>query len=445
MNTAWQRELWSVVTLFGLAVIFGLATRHLALMLVIFSGGYLCWHLIHLARLYRWLVAPSRSEQPRGIGAWEDIYYAIARMQQRHRRSKQRLSAILAEFRVSTAALPDAVVVLDAVGRISWFNEAATDLLGLRLPQDLGQRLVNLLRFPAFVAYMQRGDYSHGVEAPAPEQPDHHLLIRVVPYGDDQRLLIARDVTELKRLEQTRRDFVANASHELRTPLTVLRGYLDMMDEEARESEEGSGLSPWRVPISDMRSQARRMGQIVNDMLTLARLDNDATIGKSERVDVPSLCDAVLEQAQAVSQGRHHFETSIDRGLFLDGRSNEMHSALANLVINAVQHTPPKTVIRVQWWHDEHGAHFRVADNGPGIPEEDIPRVTERFYRVDVGRSRGTGGTGLGLAIVKHVVDRHQGRMQIKSKRGEGCSFTLDFPERAVRADESSVSDAHAV
>lgn len=430
METAWQREVWTVAVSFIVAAIAGLAAGHLYLVLLTATCVYLLWHIVHVAHFYRWLTNPGVDQSPVGMGIWADVYYAVERMQQRHRRSKQRLSAILAEFRASTAALPDAVVVLDSIGRIAWFNEAATDLLGLRLPQDLGQRLVNLLRHPAFTTYMRLGDYSRGVEAPSPVLPDNHLLLRVVPYGDGQRLLIARDITELKRLEQTRRDFVANASHELRTPLTVLRGYLDMMDEEAAQEE---GLAPWRTPIADMRSQAQRMGQIVSDMLTLARLESDAPAGKSESVDVPALCDAVMEQAQALSQGRHRFAPSIDRALLIEGRSNELHSAFANLVINAVQHTPPGTSIRVVWEADEDGAYFRVEDNGPGIPDDDIPRVTERFYRVDVGRSRGTGGTGLGLAIVKHVLERHKGRLEITSRQGQGCTFAAHFPARLIQ------------
>jgi len=440
METAWQRELWAVLSGFGATAVIGLASGHPSQSLLAAAAAYLCWHLINVVRLYRWLEDPAARPEPKTLGVWEDIVYALVRMQQRHRRSKQRLSGIIAEFRTSTAALPDAVVVLDPIGRISWFNEAATELLGLRLPQDLGQRLVNLLRHPAFTSYMRRGDYTRSVEAPSPELPDHHLLLRVVPYGDGQRLLIARDVTELKRLEQARRDFVANASHELRTPLTVLRGYLDMMDEDAKKE---AGLAPWRVPISDMLSQARRMGQIVNDMLTLAKLDSDVPTGKSERVDVPQLCDAVLEQARSISQGRHHIEADVDRDLFIEGRGNEIHSALANLVINAVQHTPAGTRVRVRWWADEAGAHLRVQDDGPGIPEDDIPRVTERFYRVDVGRSRGTGGTGLGLAIVKHVAERHHARLEIASEPGQGCTFTAHFPARLIRSPEP-VAEADA-
>lgn len=241
-------------------------------------------------------------------------------------------------------------------------------------------------------------------------------------WGDIQR--------ELTRLEQTRRDFVSNASHELRTPLTVLRGYLDLIHEDALA---GRDLKSWKEPLGDMQQQTVRMEDIVNDMLTLARLESEGARAEWDRVDVPALLERITRQADSLSGGRHHIRLDITRGLMLRGQPNELQSIFSNLVINAVRHTPPGSKIVVSWSSVGEGARFSVSDNGPGIPAKDIPRLTERFYRVDVGRSRASGGTGLGLAIVKHALDRHESRLEIESALGAGTTFSCLFaPRRTV-------------
>ncbi|MGA7965996.1 MAG: phosphate regulon sensor protein PhoR [Gammaproteobacteria bacterium] len=240
-------------------------------------------------------------------------------------------------------------------------------------------------------------------------------------WGDIQR--------ELLRLEQTRRDFVSNASHELRTPLTVLRGYLDMIHEDAIA---GKDLEPWQKPLRDMVQQSARMEDIVNDMLTLARLESESTRAESERVDVPNLLERLARQADSLSGGRHHIRLDIMPGLYLGGQANELQSVFSNLITNAVQHTPPGSKINISWASCAQGARFAVNDNGPGIPAADIPRLTERFYRVDVGRSRASGGTGLGLAIVKHALERHDSALEVQSAAGAGATFTCVFPQRRI-------------
>lgn len=431
MNSAWHKEAWAAGIGLAAFALIGLLSGRFASALLLAIIVYLAWHVINAWRLYRWLgeAAPGAAP-PAGRGLWEDVFYRLRRVQQRNRRSRQRLTRVLAEFQASTAALPDGAVVLDPAGQIVWCNDAAIALLGLRTPQDMGQRIVNLMRYPAFTEYMRAGRYEHGVEAPSPIHPDIRLLLRVVPYGDNQRLLIARDISELKRLEQMRRDFVANASHELRTPLTVLRGYLDMMEEEAGDA---GALEVWRSPLRDMLQQSARMEQIITDMLTLARLESDGLSGRSETIDVPDLLDKAVAQAQAVSKGGHHIRVDVDRSLRLRGRANELYSVFSNLVLNAVQYTPGGSHIEVRWWQEDDTARFAVTDDGPGIPARDIPRLTERFYRVDVSRSRATGGTGLGLAIVKHALERHEAELFIESEPGAGAAFTCLFPSSRAR------------
>lgn len=244
-------------------------------------------------------------------------------------------------------------------------------------------------------------------------------------WGDIQR--------ELRRLEQTRRDFVGNASHELRTPLTVLRGYLDMINEEAAG---GGELQVWRKPLGDMLQQSARMEDIVNDMLTLARMESEGASAGTERVGVASLLERIVGQAQSLSGARRHrIRLDAQEGLNLNGQANELQSVFSNLIMNAVQHTPPGSKINIRWEPYGQGARFSVNDNGPGIPAVDIPRLTERFYRVDVGRSRASGGTGLGLAIVKHALERHDSALVIESAVGAGSTFSCVFPPRRVAVD----------
>jgi two-component system phosphate regulon sensor histidine kinase PhoR len=344
---------------------------------------------------------------------------------------------MLAQFQASAEALPDGAVVMEARGEIAWFNTAARALLGLRSPQDVGQRLVNLLRHPDFTGFFEQGDFEKQIEIPSPLNPAAILSLRVVPYGDDQRLLLVRDVSELHRLERIRRDFVANASHELRTPLTVLRGYIEMMLPEAQR-----GLAEWRAPLAEMHSQAVRMEALVRDLLKLARLEGEVAAARQDVVDVPALIEHALVEARSLSKGQHRIDASIDPALMLYGRATEAESIFSNLLANAVQYTSPGGRIGVRWERSGDGARFVVADTGIGVAAEDIPRLTERFYRVDEGRSRASGGTGLGLSIVKHGLERHEGRLEIRSRLGEGSTFTCHFPPHRVLGSRPAAANA---
>ena len=388
-------------------------------------------HLRYLTRLRSWLNTPKQFDLPIADGIWGEVYDGLLNLQKRNRKRKRKLAAILAEFQASTEALPDGAVVLGPNGEIVWFNTAAQALLGLRVQQDVGLRIANLVRKPAFTEYFSRDDYSGEVECDSPINSETMLSFRIIPYGNGQRLMIVRDVSDLRRLETARRDFVANASHELRTPLTVLRGYLDVMEPETRN---GGSLAEWSSPMSEMRAQASRMEALINDLLKLARLEANIINTRQDLLDVPKMLARTHEQARAMSKGQHRIEFDIEPDLRLYGRDTETQSVFTNLVGNAVQYTPPGGIISVRWWGDEGGAHFSVADTGIGIAEKDLPRLTERFYRVDSGRSRATGGTGLGLSIVKHALEHLDGKLSIESEIGVGTTFTCSFPIHRVHS-----------
>ena len=388
---------------------------------------YLARHLYYLAALRAWTDQPKRVELPEPAGTWGEVYERLLDLQRSNRKRKKRLAAMLAQFQASAEALPDGAVVTEARGEILWFNTAAGALLGLRPPQDTGQRLVNLLRHPEFTEFFERGDFEKEVEIPSPINHAIILSLRVVPYGDNQRLLMVRDVSELHRLERIRRDFVANASHELRTPLTVLRGYIEMMLPESQRS-----LSEWRAPLAEMHSQSVRMEALVRDLLKLARLEGETAAGRQDVLEAPELIERALVEARGLSKGQHRIDATVEPGLLLYGRESEAESIFSNLIANAVQYTSPGGSIRVRWESSGDGALFSVTDSGIGVAPEDIPRLTERFYRVDEGRSRASGGTGLGLSIVKHALERHEGQLEVRSRLGHGSTFTCRFPPHRV-------------
>lgn len=335
---------------------------------------------------------------------------------------------MLSRFQEATTAMPDATVVLSPYEEIEWMNQAAHDLLGFAYPRDVGHRVGNLLRHPDFLAFLNQQDYEKSVQIPSPVHERNVLSIRIIPYGKDQRLLIARDITHIQRLEQMRRDFVANVSHELRTPLTVVAGYLEAMQDESDDLGD-----QWGRTVSVMRQQTERMQRIVEDLLMLSRLETQRDHAGHEACSVPSLLAVICDDARRVSgEQRHEISLEADNDLWLQGNDAELRSLFSNLVFNAVRYTPAGGRIHVKWSQEGDAACFSVADTGIGIAPQHVPRLTERFYRVDVGRSRDSGGTGLGLAIVKHVLLRHEGRLEITSRLGEGSTFTARFPAERV-------------
>ena len=407
--------------------IFGFASGNWLLAIAISLAVYLGWVLWQQSRFNLWLSHGRRGPAPTMFGIWGEISDDFYRIQRRHRREKQKLHAMLRRVQDSTSALREGIVALEDDGNLAWWNPTAGELLALR-PEDAGQPLVNFVRDPAFVRLIHRSEEttSAPVTMPAPGDEARILQLEITRFGKDEALVIVRDITRLHNLEQMRRDFVANVSHELRTPLTVIAGYLETL--------EGSGQAPkaWQRPLTQMSEQTARMTTLVNDLLLLARLETSERDRGRDRVSVKELIERVALEARSFSGGRHDINVDCRQDTLVTGDATELHSAFANLVLNAVKYSPEGGPIQLHWWEDDRGGHFSVRDSGIGIDPIHIPRLTERFYRVDAGRSRDSGGTGLGLAIVKHVLLRHSAEMTVESVPGHGSTFALHFPPRKL-------------
>lgn len=387
----------------------------------------LAWNVANLYRLERWLIRGEPIEIPDGSGVWPQVFAKIAFLRQRAKRRGKRFRRLVKELRASTEAFPDGGVVLNADHEILNYNEAARRLLGLRKRRDKGQRIENLLRHPAFISYLQHAGDRQAVELPAPASVDTWISCRLIPYGPGQSLLLIRDITQGIKLERMRRDFVANASHELRSPLTVISGYLDAMAED--EAIAGT----WRQPVTVMQDQAGRMRRLIEDLLHLSRLESGDEVPRDRVVDLPALVTAVSKEAGSLVAEPAKIDINLHSQAGLLGEESDIRSIVSNLVSNAIRYTPAEGSITITWSVNESGGYLAVADTGIGIAEDDIPRVTERFYRTDSGRARQRGGTGLGLAIVKHALRRHGAELSVESRLGQGSTFTCHFPRDRIR------------
>ena len=394
--------------------------------MLVMALAALGWHLFNLYRLDKWLRTGEIDVIPDGIGVWPPVFAKIEYVREKSRRRRRRWRQLVRELRASAGAFPDGGVLLNAKHEIVTYNLAAQRLLGLKKSRDRGQRIENLLRNPDFVAYIEGGDFSQSIELPAPAGGDSWISCLMIPYGPEQNLLLIRDTTATVRLERTRRDFVANASHELRTPLTVITGYLDAF------AEDDSAPAAWRQPLSEMRTQSLRMGQLLDDLLELSRLESAPPCSLERTVDMVAVVQTARKEALAMPEHPDRVDVDIDSTIRVLGDETEIHSVVSNLVSNAVRYTPPDGSIRISWNVDQDGGHLAVSDTGIGIAEDDIPRITERFYRTDRGRARQKGGTGLGLAIVKHSLRRHDADLEIRSRLGEGSSFICHFPRHRL-------------
>jgi two-component system phosphate regulon sensor histidine kinase PhoR len=399
-------------------------------------GGLACalalhlgWVLANLFRLEWWLRHRSYADPPDVGGVWGEIIAQIVRLHRRKRFHKQRFVQLMRQLQRSTAALPNGVVILNAQREIVWFNRMAARLLNLRRTADLGMRIEHLMREPEFVRYLGGGDYTNPVIIRTTTGEECYLSMQVAPYGDGQLLLLVSDVSRQMRLEAVRRDFVANSSHELRSPLTVISGYLETLAQDNALDADLQG------PIAEMRRQAERMTAIIRDLLELSRLEESDVFVGGEPIDIAALMALLRKDVLARAVHPREVRVRVDSPAQLNGDEPEIHSAFSNLVDNAAKYTPAEGSLEMRWWVDEDGGHFAVTDTGMGIPPEHIPRLTERFYRVDPGRSRSTGGSGLGLAIVKHVLQRHGATLEVQSTLGMGSTFTCHFPvERMLMA-----------
>ena len=408
----------------GLGWILGFPWSGIILGLLVFL--WLQWRALY--QLYRWIRFHPNDLPPDLKGVWSALVYNIYRIQVSERRARENLISIMDRARASVSALDEAVVLIDRQCLLEWWNPAAERLLGFKAGDQV-RNILNLIRSPEFARYFEQEQYGEGVKLASWVQAGRFLQCELTRFGQNDRIMVAYDITRLHNLEQMRKDFVANVSHELRTPLTVLSGYLETY-------LDLDDLNPrFRRGLSQMQQQARRMNNLVNDLLLLSRLENEGIRANRQIIDMPSLMSQLFADAEAYNADfGHSLHVDIDSHSNLLGAEQEIASALSNLVTNAIKYTPKGGTVSLRWWDDGKQGYFSVTDSGIGIDARHIPRLTERFYRVDSGRSRETGGTGLGLAIVKHVLMQHDAHLEISSTVGKGSTFTAVFPaERLVQ------------
>ncbi|WP_295647104.1 phosphate regulon sensor histidine kinase PhoR [uncultured Methylibium sp.] len=399
---------------------------------VLFGGGLAVGALavfdtLRGVRLIAWLRGAQETDAPRDAGFWGEIGYRVERSIRARERSTLQEQARLGQFLDAIEASPNGVLMIDVNGQIDWCNSVAASHFGLDPQRDRLQRLTNLVRAPAFVAYLQGGVYREPVSFPSPNGLGT-LSVLVRDYGDGMKLVLSQDITERERADAMRRDFVANVSHEIRTPLTVLSGFIETMNTLPLTEVERKRI------LTLMGQQTQRMQSLVTDLLTLAQLEGSPRPPADQWTPVARLLRQVEADARTLSQGRHQLTLSGETAQQIAGAEGELLSALANLANNAVRYTPEGGRVDISWRVLGDGSgEFAVKDTGPGIEREHLPRLTERFYRVDGSRSRDTGGTGLGLSIVKHVAQRHGGELDVQSEPGKGSTFRLVFPAARLR------------
>jgi two-component system phosphate regulon sensor histidine kinase PhoR len=426
----WQRALlFPLLTALMALLIWGVFG---ALPAALFFGLLILVRLIallhQLAALEHWSMAPETTPVPDAAGLWDEVFTRLNKMMRMQREEREKHKAALHQIEQATSALPEGVAILDEADHIEWCNPLSEKHFGLDGTRDVGQQITYLARQPEFVQYLAAANFSEPLILRGTRQDDMVLAVKVVHYGTNKKLLISRDITHLERIETMRRDFVANVSHELRTPLTVVNGFVETLQDMPKLDNDMS-----RRALALMGEQTKRMEGLVDDLLTLSRLENSQNVLVEETVDVPALLQSLYQDGQALSAGQHTLKLELDSAAQLQGNTGELRSAFGNLVSNAVRYTPKGGDIVMRWYMQEDGsATFSVRDSGIGIAPEHIPRLTERFYRVDRSRSRETGGTGLGLAIVKHIAVRHQAKLEVDSEEGKGSTFTISFAGKRV-------------
>ncbi|MDD5227560.1 MAG: phosphate regulon sensor histidine kinase PhoR [Methylococcales bacterium] len=423
----WQREIITFLLLFLVVCVVGLFTKLFLPLLFALTFFSLCRHLYQIHRFEKWLRTGGQSDYPKTTGVWEEIYYHVYRIRKNNKRRKKKLSKMVDQFRQSTEALPDAAVVLNATDEIEWANKAARDVLGLK-QSDKGQRIPNLIRFPEFIQYLKSKQYDEPVVLPSPINNQITLAVRIINYGAGLRLLLAQDVTQLKQMERMRKDFVANVSHELRTPLTVIKGYLETFQD--LDSGTSSLLT---TSLKNMLGQTDRMQYLVDDLLLLAHLETKSKM--HELVNIPALLTQICHENEAIL-GEGRIQLTLDSDAQLVGEEHELRSAFTNLLGNALKYSPENTPVQIHWHQTPDGLLLDIIDQGEGISEADVSRVTERFYRVETKRSKKINGTGLGLAIVKHVLMRHDAQLIIRSELGKGSCFQCVFPLKRLSVND---------
>ena len=422
MTPSLRRELVLLTAWMFFMLVIGTINNSALLFLFIGLLAYVFWSLYNLNKLSKWLAKPSK-QTPEVIGVWDEVYYQLYQLYKRQRRSRRKLTAILNRFQESTRALPYATIILNKLNEIEWFNPAASQMFNLHTNIDIGQRIDNLLRQPVFSNYLLKKDFSEPLQLVINKKK---ITLIITPYGSGQYLMSARDITSRTQLDDMRRDFISNASHELRTPLTVMSGYIEFLQHKTDETT--------KVPLDKVQQQIERMNTIISELIELARLESSTSIDHSVKVDIKTLLNEIYDEALSLDKDEHHIELAIEDipdnnpAYDLHGSHDELRIAFSNLLTNAIRYTPKGGDIKLFFNTHDNGFSIGVQDSGIGISYEHIPRLTERFYRVDEGRSREQGGTGLGMAIVKHILDRHNATLHIQSTVGKGSIFRCDFP-----------------
>ena len=414
----------------GALLMWGLfsATTGLWFMLIVLLM-VMAYRARQLFKLGVWLADARLETIPEAGGIWDEVFTQLYKMVRQHNQTKQDLAAELQHIEQATSALPEGVAILNEANRLEWFNPLAQQHFYLDAEHDIMQDITYLVRQPEFIEYLHESNFSEPLVMVPARHEDMVLSIKLIPYGGNKRLLISRDITQFERNQAMRRDFVANVSHELRTPLTVVSGFVENLEDMPDLNQENA-----KHALRLMAEQTRRMDSLVADLLTLSRLENEQSPLREEKVDMKGLLDEVYQDGKLLSGGRHSLQIEIAGPARLLCNRDELHSAFGNLVSNAIRYTPANGAILLRWSERDGQPVFSVQDSGIGIDAQHIPRLTERFYRVDRSRSRETGGTGLGLAIVKHIAMRHQARLEIASEEGKGSTFSLVFPaKRALK------------
>lgn len=400
----------------GYGVIFGLHWW------LLFSGLclYVGWLFYQMYRLNNWLIKGTDAP-PESSGLWGEIFDNMYKLQCQQQTEKENLQAVIKRIQAITSALKDGIIILDWRGHLDFWNPAAQRMIGFRA-KDQGLSIINFIRDPKFVQYFENENYTEPLDLQSPRHPNRQLQIQITRFGQQERLIVIRDITQVHNLEKMRQDFVANVSHELRTPLTVINGYIETISDNNK-------TPAWEKPLQQIMQQGRRMSLLINDLLMLSKLETTEAGHNQKELELEPLLISIKNEAEALGSDKQQtIHLQCDEPIRIIANDKEIHSAFSNLAINAVKYTPENGVIKLHLWKDENHVYFSVTDNGPGIDNKHLPRLTERFYRVDASRNSTTGGTGLGLAIVKHVLLRHDGELKITSEVGKGSTFTCVLP-----------------
>lgn len=393
--------------------------------------GLVCliaWHYHQLTLLVDWLWKKRGAYPPASKGIWADVFDGIYQQQRKHRKKRNELTVLVRRFRLGAESLPDAALVFNNDRTLVWCNSLAQNMLGFKWPEDMGNRIDNFLRQPEFIEYLELENYEKPFEFPSPVNELTILECRIAPFEKDKWTLIARDITQIKQIEQMRKDFIANVSHELRTPLTVMRGYLELLTES-----DVPEAAIWKKAHAMMNEQTIRMDGLVNQLLTLTKLENKQFVLAQSKVNVARLLQMIAEEAKTLSDNKHIINLDIEPNLFVRSSEEQIRSAFSNLIFNAARYTPAGESINVSWKAlDNGGARFVCQDTGDGIPAEHLSRLTERFYRVNQARTRDSGGSGLGLSIVKHILANHDSDLEISSQVNVGSTFSFTIPAQFI-------------